>query len=656
MDLRKEIENLEGPIFIFGASGFIGANLFAEILKYRKDCYAISHNIRNAWRLKLLNTPEENILYCDITYKKSVKSLINKYHPKTIFNLSAYGAYAKQSDVSVIFQTNLVGTLNILESCNDIKIFINAGSSSEYGENCTQPSVDGPFQPNSFYSVSKLSASYLIDYYAKYKNIPCINLRLYSIYGRWEEPDRLFPKLIENAIKGKYPPLVNQEISRDFVHIDDCLNAFLHSANYVQKKDYGKSVNIASGRRTTIKQLTDYIAEIFNILEPATFGSMPNRNWDLKDWYGEVNSAKQILNWETEISLKQGIENTKNWQNSINYKKVLEAFIEPKKTLKICPIIACYKDEQAIPIMYERLVETFKKIGCNYEIIFVNDCSPDNTQEVLDEICANDLNVVAITHSRNFGSQAAFLSGMGIASGDAVVLMDGDLQDPPEIIEEFYYKWIEGYDVVYGVRKKREASFFMNIYYKIFYRVLKKLSYIKIPVDAGDFSLIDKSVVNEILNLPEKEQFLRGLRAWVGFKQTGVSYFRPERMFGKSTNNMMKNIQWAKKAIFSFSFVPLEMLTFFGVLLTGVSFLVLLCQIAIKLFFPNIPHGVPTIIILILFFGGTNLFAISIIGEYIIKIFQETKGRPVFIRSQVIHRGRKVKDSDEIEDLGVQKR
>ena len=471
MDLKEKIGKIEGPIFIFGGSGFIGANLFAEILKYRKDCYAISHNIRNAWRLKLLNTLKENILYCDITYKRSVGKLFEKYRPKTIFNLSAYGGYSKQQDTSLIFQTNLIGTLNILESCRDIKMFINAGSSSEYGENCTQPSVEGPFEPNSFYSVSKLSTSYLIDYYAKYKKIPCVNLRLYSIYGRWEEPDRLFPKLIENARKAKYPQLVNPEISRDFVHIDDCLNAFFCAANNVDEKNYGKSVNIASGIRTTIKELTGYIAEIFNISEPAKFGSMQNRNWDLSDWYGEVESAKQILNWEVKISLKQGIKDTMNWQNSVGYKKVLDCFTQPKKTLKISPIIACYKDEQAILIMYERLVKTFKKIGCNYEIVFVNDCSPDNTQRVLDKICVDDLNVVAITHSRNFGSQASFLSGMGIASGDAVVLMDGDLQDPPEIIEKFHSKWLEGNDVVYGVRKKREASFFMNIFYKMFYRI-----------------------------------------------------------------------------------------------------------------------------------------------------------------------------------------
>ena len=334
---------------------------------------------------------------------------------------------------------------------------------------------------------------------------------------------------------------------------------------------------------------------------------------------------------------------------------MLDCFTQPKKTLKISPIIACYKDEQAILIMYERLVKTFKKIGCNYEIVFVNDCSPDNTQRVLDKICVDDLNVVAITHSRNFGSQASFLSGMGIASGDAVVLMDGDLQDPPEIIEKFHSKWLEGNDVVYGVRKKREASFFMNIFYKMFYRIFKSLAYIKIPVDAGDFSLIDRKVVNEILNLPEKEQFLRGLRAWVGFKQIGVSYFRPERMFGKSTNNMIKNVQWAKKGIFSFSFAPLEMLTFLGVLLTGVSFLAILYQVVASFLFPNIPHGVPTIIVLILFFGGINLFAVSLIGEYIIKIFQEAKGRPVFIRSQVIHRGRRVEDREEIGSFGVKK-
>jgi dolichol-phosphate mannosyltransferase len=240
---------------------------------------------------------------------------------------------------------------------------------------------------------------------------------------------------------------------------------------------------------------------------------------------------------------------------------------------------------------------------------------------------------------------------MEISTGDAVVLMDGDLQDPPEIIPKMYDKWLEGYEVVYGKRVKRETSQLMNVSYKLFYRIFRRLAYVNIPQDAGDFSMMDRKVVNELVKLPEKEQFLRGLRAWVGFRQTGVDYIRPERMFGKSTNNWRKNIGWAKKAIFSFSFVPLEFLSYFSFILTGVSFLAVIFQIVMRFLYPGTPQGITTIIVLILFFGGIQLLAVSILGEYLSKVFEETKARPKFIRKEVIRRGKKMESPSEIQNL-----
>jgi dolichol-phosphate mannosyltransferase len=229
--------------------------------------------------------------------------------------------------------------------------------------------------------------------------------------------------------------------------------------------------------------------------------------------------------------------------------------------------------------------------------------------------------------------------------------MDGDLQDPPEIIPKFYEKWLEGNDVVYGNRIKREASWLMNVSYKLFYKIFSRMAYIPIPQNAGDFSMMDKKVVNELNKLPEKEQFLRGLRAWVGFKQIGVDYIRPERMFGTSTNNLRKNIGWAKKAIFSFSFAPLEMLSYLGFILTGISFLALIAQVIARIFYPDVPHGITTIIVLILFFGGIQVLAISILGEYLSKVFEESKGRPKFIRKSVIYKGELLDTAKEIENL-----
>jgi polyisoprenyl-phosphate glycosyltransferase len=306
---------------------------------------------------------------------------------------------------------------------------------------------------------------------------------------------------------------------------------------------------------------------------------------------------------------------------------------------KLSAVIACYRDGPAIPFMYERLSSVFLKIGVDYEIIFVNDKSPDNALEILTELAKRDKKVVVINHTRNFGSQNAFTSGMRIASGDAVILLDGDLQDPPELIEQFFQKWREGYDVVYGVRTKRKATLFLQVAYKAFYRLFRATAYVPIPLDAGDFSLIDRRVVNTLNMLPENNRFLRGLRTWVGYKQIGVPYIRPERMFGRTTNSILKNLGWARKAILSFSYAPLELITLLAVLTVGFSLFGIIFQIALRIFAPQlIPSGFSTLIILILFIGGIQLLCLSIIGSYLAHIFDEVKHRPPYIVESIINK------------------
>jgi len=303
----------------------------------------------------------------------------------------------------------------------------------------------------------------------------------------------------------------------------------------------------------------------------------------------------------------------------------------------ISAIIACYKDAQAIPFMAERLTRTFQKIGVDYEIIFVNDGSPDDTQAVLERLTAADPHIKAITHSRNFGSQSAFTSGMRLASGAGCVLLDGDLQDPPEVIEQFHEKWVEGADVIYGVRVRREMPWAWELAYKGFYRVFQHVANIRIPVDAGDFSLIDRKVVDVLNQLPERDRFVRGLRAWVGFKQVGVPYVRPERMFGRSTNNLVSNLRWARKGIFSFSSVPLELISLGALVVSLLAIVAIVVQIAVRLVRPDIPHGIATIIVVCLFLGATNLLSLAFIAEYVGNVFDEVKQRPLYVVSKLIN-------------------
>lgn len=305
---------------------------------------------------------------------------------------------------------------------------------------------------------------------------------------------------------------------------------------------------------------------------------------------------------------------------------------------RISAIIACYRDEPAVPIMHGRLTAVFQKLGVDYEIIFVNDCSPDNAAAVLRELAARDEHVTVINHTRNFGSQSAFTSGMAIATGDAAVLLDGDLQDPPELIEQFFQKWQEGFDVVYGVRVKRDATLFLKVAYKAFYRVFRAASYVPMPLDAGDFSLLDRKVIDALNAMPENNRFIRGLRTWVGFRQTGVPYVRPERMFGRTTNSLLRNLGWARRAVFSFSYMPLDIITGLALLTVAIATVGIIVQIILRLVAPErVPSGFTTLIVLILFVGGIQLLCLSIIGSYLAHIYDEVKRRPAFIVESILN-------------------
>lgn len=646
----EEAKRLIGPILIVGASGFIGSKLFFSLSKYRDDVFACSRNAKQSWRLS--GTKSSQLINLDILHYDNLKNTISRLKPQTVFNLSAYGSYSRQTDTEKIHLTNYIGTLNLIRALMDTgcNAFVQAGTSSEYGINCSAPDEDDALFPNSDYAVSKAGASYLIKYYGAILNFPCVNLRLYSIYGPWEERDRLIPTLIFNGLQGKYPNLVNKDISRDFVYIDDCTNAFVKAALSACKTNPGISMNIASGIKTTLEQVALTAQKIFGISDKPVFGSMANRKWDLTDWYGKPELAEKIMGWKYKTNFEEGLKLNVEWEKTAADK--LKHVYIPSKNKMISAIIACYKDNKSIPILYRRLTETLKKSGYDYEIIFVNDSSPYDDEKVIANLCVQDSHVIGISHSRNFGSQSAFLSGMEISSGDAVVFLDGDGQDPPEVISDFIKKWEEGYDVVYGERIKREAPIYMQIFYKLFYRIFKKLSDIKIPVDAGDFSLIDRKAAIYLMQFTEKDIFLRGLRAWVGFKQIGVPYLRPERLFGKSTNNFWKNIWWAKKGIFSFSTKPLQYIQSIGVF-------VFLVTLGLGLFYlidyfvhpPTDARGVTTIVLLILGIGSIQLISTSILGDYLGKITEEVKNRPRFIRNKILYNGSIYSNSEEISKI-----
>ena len=576
----------------------------------------------------------------------NLDQLLDGVRPRTVFNCVAYGGYSFQADAELIYKTNFNLTAKLLERLTGrgIAAYIHAGSSSEYGDRASGPSEESLPAPNSDYAVSKAACTNLLFYYGRKRHLPCANLRLYSVFGPLEDASRLVPAIVREGLAGRLPEFVHPDISRDFVYVDDACEAFIDAALGLKEECYGDSFNVGTGRKTTIGEAAAVARALFNVAAEPVF-TMPERKWDVADWYADIGKANRLLDWTPRIGFQEGLTLTADWYRGLDerakdryYRSSKQFGLDTK--FSVTAIVACYKDNQAIPIMYRRLKDVFEKLRIEYEIIFINDGSPDDSENVIREITSNDRRVLGISHARNFGTQAGFRSGMELATKNACVLLDGDLQDPPELIEQFVARWREGYEIVFGRRVKREAPLWMQWSYKLFYRVFDWFSYLDIPHDAGDFSLIDKRAVQSILRFPERDLFLRGVRAFVGFRQTGVDYVRPERMFGRSTNNLAKNLAWAKKGILSFSNAPLSMLSFAGTVLFGISVFLMIYQVAFRLLFPSLsPQGITTVLICVIFFGSINLFGLGIIAEYIGKIVEETKRRPLFIRSHIIKDG-----------------
>jgi dolichol-phosphate mannosyltransferase len=297
----------------------------------------------------------------------------------------------------------------------------------------------------------------------------------------------------------------------------------------------------------------------------------------------------------------------------------------------ISVVIPCYNEEGNILAMYDRLTMVLGSLTPTYEIIFVNNGSYDGSADLLDDLAARDARVSVLTLSRNFGSQGAYSAGFAHAAGDCVVGLDGDIQDPPELIADFVARWREGYDVVYGVRARRKGSLPRRIGYKLFYRVLRRISYVEIPLDASDFALMDRRVLNVLNAMPERSRLIRGLRAYVGFSQAGIPYVRQERFAGQTTNSFLGLFRWAGLGIVSFSFAPLDLISYLAISVVGITGLALVIYTALYFIVPGAPRGFQTLLIITLFLGSVQLLCLSIIGTYLGKIFEEVKARPNFL-------------------------
>lgn len=298
-------------------------------------------------------------------------------------------------------------------------------------------------------------------------------------------------------------------------------------------------------------------------------------------------------------------------------------------------VVPCYNEEEVLYETHGRIMLNVSDITKNFEIIYINDGSKDKTGEILNDIASKESRVKAITFSRNFGHQLAVSAGLDSSLGEAVVIIDADLQDPPEVIKEMYGKWAEGYKVVYGKRKTRKKeSFFKLFTSKAFYKIFNHLSETAIPLDTGDFRLIDRSVVDVLKNMPEQDRFLRGMVSWIGFKQCAVYFDREKRFAGASKYRLRKMIEFSIDGITSFSIKPLRMAMWVGLVMSLVAFLGIIALIVGKICFNYLANGWVIVAIIILFIGGVQFVCMGVMGEYIGRIYMESKNRPLYIIAQ----------------------
>ena len=292
-------------------------------------------------------------------------------------------------------------------------------------------------------------------------------------------------------------------------------------------------------------------------------------------------------------------------------------------TPELSLVVPVFNEEENILILYSRVVAVLDAQGIDFEIIFVDDGSSDGSVQCLSELRGKDQRVVVLELARNFGHQVAITAGLDFARGKAIVVMDADLQDPPEVLPKFIDKWREGNDVVYAIRAKRKEMWIKRTSYKVFYRLLRHVANIDIPLDAGDFCVMDRRAVDLLKGMPERSRFLRGIRSWIGLKQIGVPFERHERYAGRSKYGFFGLMLLALDGLVSFSFVPLRIITFLGFMVSLMSILLAIFYAAVKLQLGLNPPGFATIVVAICFFSGVQLITLGVIGEYVGRIFED---------------------------------
>jgi polyisoprenyl-phosphate glycosyltransferase len=642
-------------IFITGAGGFIGSALTDRLVREGHEVHVL---LRPGGRYQRLSGIRNQLVVHEGTVNRAdlLNNIVKRVQPERIFHLAATGLQGHDNTDS-IRETNILGTMNLLRSTESVsyRSLIHVGSGIEYGHHETAIPEGTPARPAGEYATSKAAATMLALAEAQ-RGKPVTVVRIFQAYGPGELQHRLVPSCFLAMMRGQQPEIAHPEYLRDFVYIDDIVELLIRASECEAAR--GAILHAATGNETCLADVVKLMKSIAGYEQPAIAPDtesvrQPGRNPGPVHYCGSVSRTTQLTGWKPRTDLRQGLEQTWNWlQNLPDDRTNHEESARNRRTYHatgrvalgwragnvadntgmLSLIVPVFNEEEVLESTARTLNQLLESLHRPYEVIIVDNGSIDQTPEIAATICQQDRHWKYIRLSRNFGYQNSITAGMLASVGDAVMVIDVDLQDPPELIPVFLKHWESGYDVVYGIRERRIGESWLRIWPTMLaMRLITWMSDdIKLPAHSGDFRLISARVREALRQLPETNRYTRGIIHWLGFRQIGVPYTRRGRVLGTSKVNWRYLIDFTFNAIVNWSVRPLRIFSLGGAAILGIC-----CILGILGLSGAISFGL--IETLLLFNAGFLSCGIGVLGEYIAKIHHESKRRPLWLVDYTIN-------------------
>lgn len=661
-------------VLVTGGAGYIGSHVCKALANTGMTPVAFD-NLSTGHRWAVKWGP---LFVGDVGSAADLDKALTKYNPIAAIHLAG-SAIASESvtDPGKYYQNNVLTSLCLLDALrrHGVGLLVFSSSCAVYGapeiEAIDEKTALNPINP---YGRSKLIVEDALRDFGRAYDFRSVALRYFNAagadhdaeIGEVHDPET---HAIPNALRAASGEIPYFELFgtdyespdgtcvRDYIHVTDLANAHIAALTYLREGGKSIALNLGGGKGCSVKEILSAVERTTGI--DVAVRESPRRPGDAAVLVADPKLASDVLRFTPEYTdIDTIVETAWRWHQSFTLRnsrheaaRSLEDTIRPSSQVQgdlktrrsgavdLSVVVPCFNERDVIKITHARLCDVLGRIeNIRLEIIYVDDGSNDGTDQIVRELVDSGTNAKLICLSRNFGHQPAISAGLANSNGDVVAVMDADLQDPPETVVEMLEKWREGFDIVYGVRAQRKESTVKRLAYSWYYRMWRALSNVEIPLDAGDFSLMDRRVVELLNNLPEKNRFLRGLRAWSGFRQIGLTYERRAREAGQSKYSVFKLLRLAFDGIFNFSTTPLTGVFFTGLITAALSSIGLVLIFIQRIFNISIfgvsPGDIPgfaLLALIILFLGGIQIFSIGIVGEYVGRIYQEVKGRPSYI-------------------------